>query len=90
MALRHGCATALYEAGVDLGTVARFLRHRDLSAVNRYVHASTDRIRQEIEDRLGTQDANALTSNGLGPSSRAVQHLPDSLYRRGLPVTRGV
>lgn len=39
--LRHGAATQMYEAGVDLGTIARFLRHEDATTVNRYVHAGT-------------------------------------------------
>jgi site-specific recombinase XerD len=50
--LRHGAATQMYEAGVDLGTIARFLRHSDMSTVNRYVHAATDVVRREVEAKL--------------------------------------
>lgn len=47
--LRHGAATQMYEAGVDIGTIARFLRHSDLSTVSRYVHAGTETLRRQIE-----------------------------------------
>jgi site-specific recombinase XerD len=50
--LRHGAATQMYEAGVDLGTIARFLRHSDMSTVGRYVHAGTEVIRRQIEERM--------------------------------------
>lgn len=73
--LRHGCATELYEAGVDLGTVARFLRHRDMSTVNRYVHGSTDRIRREIEDKLGLEDASALNAFNEAQTEALVERI---------------
>jgi len=50
--LRHGAATQMYEAGVDLGTVARFLRHSDTNTVMRYVHAGTAVVRRQVEERL--------------------------------------
>lgn len=51
--LRHGAATQMHEAGVDLATIARFLRHADLSTVGRYVHASTESVRREVEAKMG-------------------------------------
>jgi len=52
--LRHGAASQMYEAGVDLGTIARFLRHADMSTVGRYVHAGTEVVRREVEGKMGT------------------------------------
>ncbi|MGD9498449.1 MAG: tyrosine-type recombinase/integrase [Armatimonadota bacterium] len=75
--LRHGCATALYEAGVDIGTVARFLRHRDLTTVNRYVHASTGRIRYEIENRLGSHDGDALSTLNAAQMEALIDRIAD-------------
>ncbi len=53
--LRHGAATQMYEAGVDIGVIARFLRHADLSTVSRYVHASAEAVRRQVEDKLSGQ-----------------------------------
>lgn len=75
--LRHGCATVLYEAGVYLGTVAQFLRHRDMSTVGRYVHASTGRIRREIEDKLGSQDADALTALNTAQTESLIERIAE-------------
>ncbi len=83
--LRHGCATALYEAGVDIGTVARFLRHRDLSTVNRYVHASTGRIRQEIEERLGSHDADGLSALKAAQMEALIDRIADRVAHKLMP-----
>ena len=50
--LRHGAATQMYEAGVDLATIARFLRHSGTSTVGRYVHATTMAVRREVEAKM--------------------------------------
>ena len=86
--LRHGCATALYEAGVDIGTVARFLRHRDLSTVNRYVHASTGRIRQEIEDRLGSHDADGLSALKTAQMEALIDRIADRVAAKLAPEAK--
>jgi site-specific recombinase XerD len=52
--LRHGAATQMYEAGVDLATIARFLRHSDTSTVGRYVHATTQAVRREVEAKMAS------------------------------------
>ena len=62
---------------MDLGTVSRFLRHRDLSTVNRYVHASTGRIRQEIEDRLGSHDADGLSALKTAQMEALIDRIAD-------------
>jgi integrase len=38
--LRHSTATALVEAGVDLGTVGRLLGHKSRASTMRYAHHS--------------------------------------------------
>lgn len=80
--LRHGCATQLYESGVDLGTVARFLRHRDMSTVNRYVHASTGRVRREIEDRLGSHDADTLSALNAAQTEALIDRIADRVAHK--------
>jgi len=52
--LRHGAATQMYEAGVDTPTIARFLRHSDMSTVARYIHLGTATVRRELEEKLGS------------------------------------
>jgi len=71
--LRHGAATQMYEAGVDLATIARFLRHSDLSTVGRYVHAGTQAVRREIE----TKTAGALPRSGARQALLAESELRD-------------
>lgn len=60
--LRHGAATQMYEAGVDLGTIARFLRHSDMSTVGRYVHAGTEVVRREVEAKMATSGTSLPSS----------------------------
>lgn len=45
---------------MDLGGVACFVGHRDLSSVSRHVHASTGRIPQETDGHVGSRDAGGL------------------------------
>lgn len=80
--LRHGCATELYESGVDLGTVARFLRHRDLSTVSRYVHATTGRVRREIEDKLGLHDADTFSALSAAQTEALVERIADRVAQK--------
>lgn len=79
---RHGCATALYEAGVDLGTVSRFLRHRDPSVVSRYIHAGTARVRQEIEDCLGLHDGGALAALNAAQMDALVERISERVAQK--------
>lgn len=81
-AFRHGSASALFEAGVDLGTVARFLRHRDMSTVNRYVHSSSSRVRQEIETKLGRYDADALGTLSGAHTEAMTERIADRVAKK--------
>lgn len=70
--LRHGAATQMYEAGVDTPTIARFLRHSDMSTVARYIHLGTTAIRRELEDKLGNT-LPSPTANVSGASGHPLE-----------------
>lgn len=92
--LRHGAATAMYEAGVDLGTIARFLRHEDATSVNRYVHAGTAVVRREIEGKLASlPDPRSEHNPGVSTADveEAVrQAVTEALSELGLTASRQV
>lgn len=46
--LRHSTATAMVNAGVDLGTVGAVLGHKSAASTKRYSHHSTDRLAQAL------------------------------------------
>ena len=51
--LRHGCGSALAQAGVGQAQIMAVLGHRTLSASARYMHHSTDDKRAVIEKAFG-------------------------------------
>lgn len=50
--LRHTAATRMIQAGVDLVTVSRILGHSSIQMTMRYVHSTTEIMRQAVE-KLG-------------------------------------
>ena len=64
-ALRHACATHLYERGVDLVAIQQMLGHWQVGTTMRYVTPSStfieDAYRHAISQRLGE-----LTSTEIG------------------------
>ena len=47
--LRHTCATHLYEAGMDLFELRRFLGHSSLSTTQKYVHIGIGKVRESYK-----------------------------------------
>lgn len=73
--LRHGAATQMYEAGVDLGTIARFLRHSDMSTVGRYVHAGTEVVRREVEAKMTSSGISLSAPPGGGADTQVASFI---------------
>ncbi|NHJ85177.1 MAG: site-specific integrase [Asgard group archaeon] len=49
--LRHSRATNLIKQGLDIGWVRRITRHRNINNVLKYIHLSSQDIRNELEKR---------------------------------------
>lgn len=49
--LRHSRATNLLKQGLDIGWVRRITRHRNINNVLKYIHLSSQDIRNELEKR---------------------------------------
>lgn len=49
--LRHSRATNLLKQGLDIGWVRRITRHRNINNVLKYIHLSSQDIREELEKR---------------------------------------
>jgi len=49
--LRHSRATNLIKQGLDVGWVRRITRHRNINNVLKYIHLSSQDIREELEKR---------------------------------------
>jgi site-specific recombinase XerD len=62
--LRHHCASALYEQGMDLKAIQELLGHEWLSTTTRYIH-----VHDEHVDRAWA-DVNARVAARLAPESR--------------------
>ena len=54
--LRHSCASAMIQDGVDLHTVGAVLGHRSSASTKRYAHLATDNLRAAI-GRIGKRVA---------------------------------
>ena len=50
--IRHACASAMIQDGVDLHTVGAVLGHRSSASTKRYAHLATDNLKQAI-GRIG-------------------------------------
>ena len=50
-ALRHSRATNLLKQGLDIGWVRRITRHRNINNVLKYIHLTSDDIRNELEKK---------------------------------------
>ncbi|MBE3574612.1 MAG: tyrosine-type recombinase/integrase [Firmicutes bacterium] len=55
--LRHTCATALLDAGVDLRYIQEFLGHSNVATTQIYTHVSQQRLRKVILDRDPYRDS---------------------------------
>jgi len=62
--LRHTSATLLLEAGASPASVQRQLRHSTLAMTERYLHASADYVRADVEKLV--IPAPARPSQGAG------------------------
>jgi len=49
--LRHSRATNLLKQGLEIGWVRRITRHKNINNVLKYIHLSSDDIREEMEKR---------------------------------------
>ena len=48
-ALRHSRATNLIKQGLDIGWVRRITRHRNINNVLKYIHLTSDDVREQLE-----------------------------------------
>jgi integrase/recombinase XerD len=85
--LRHSCAVALLQAGVDVTVIRDYLGHASIATTNRYLSTNLEMRRRVLERFWKRSGLSRATSKSPRPSADIIQFL-DSL-RSAVPVSEG-